>query len=406
MIQKGQNFRVYTIDPTTGKGKVIAMSTNCVVTLTGNSEDASHKDIVSMAAMPTINSKSWSVQVDSLDVTDTAALLYAIANLQKFYLKWDRSSEYDNQSAVGAPVARRGYAFLTDASFVFNDRANATKSIQFTGTGALESINQDPETDIIPVVNTYTKGQFVRLFLSDNNSDNPTRVIAAAKELTLHVAVQMQDATTKDTEGDFQVQEPTGVSFDITSSALMSSGETITSSVGGQTLSEVESIFENSTPVKFEIANVAGENQRSKLGTIASGSVVITQLVMNGQNRANADYNVQLQGFGPLNQPSYIITGMNFALPISQPDLGRVVDPTISFNKMVDLTNITGHLSIYYDNSGTPTAATLTVNGDAINVAADTDNMFKLRVPLNATNTLQIYDTSSSGPVWLAIFAN
>lgn len=147
--------------------------------------------------------------------------------------------------------------------------------------------------------NTFTKGQFVRLFLGSDNSATPTKVVAAAKQLSLHVSMSLENATTKDTDGDWQVQEPTGLSYDITSNALVRSGDVITSSVPAQALADIEDIYEASLPVKFLIANVSGTNQRTKGTTIVSGSVIVSQLAINGPNRQNADYTTTLTGFGP-----------------------------------------------------------------------------------------------------------
>ena len=108
----------------------------------------------------------------------------------------------------------------------------------------------------------------------------------------------VEDASTKDTTGDWVIQEPTGLSFDISTTALMRSGETIASAVDAQALSDLEDIYEDATPVKFQIANVSGDNQRTKGSVIVSGSVIISQLTMNGQNRANADYTATLNGYG------------------------------------------------------------------------------------------------------------
>jgi hypothetical protein len=123
-------------------------------------------------------------------------------------------------------------------------------------------------------------------------------VIAAAKQLSLHVSLTLEDASTKDTTGDWVIQEPTGLSFDISTTALMRSGETIASAVDAQALSDLEDIYEDATPVKFQIANVSGDNQRTKGSVIVSGSVIITQLTLNAQNRANADYTATLNGYG------------------------------------------------------------------------------------------------------------
>ena len=294
MILKGQNFRVMTV--TGSDAKVVGMATNCTVTLTGNSEDASHKDITGMAALPDIASKSWQVQVDSLDVTDTAAMLTAIKNQQAFKLQWDETGTADNQSPEGETFARTGEAFLTDATFQFDNRTNSTKSLQFSGSGPLAKTTATVYDTITPA--GFTKGQFVRLFLGSDNTTAPSKVIAAATSLTLHVSLTLEDATTKDTTGDWVVQEPTGLSYDISTSALMRGDDTITSSVDGQAIADLEDIYEASQPVKWKIANVSGNNNRTAGATIVSGSVVITQLTLNGPNRQNATYDAQLTGYG------------------------------------------------------------------------------------------------------------
>lgn len=277
--------------------KVVGMATNCVVTLTGNSEDASHKDITGMAALPEIVSKGWQVQVDSLDVTDTAAMLTAIKNKQAFKLQWDETgTTADNQGPLKAEFARTGMAYLSDGSFVFNNRENSTKSLQFSGTGALSKTTTTDYDRVTPA--GFTKGQFVRLFLGNDNTTAPSKVIAAATSLTLHVSLTLEDATTKDTTGDWIVQEPTGLSYDISTSALMRGDDTITSSVDGQEIADLEDIYEASQPVKWKIANVSGDNNRTAGATIVSGSVVITQLTLNGPNRQNATYDAQLTGYG------------------------------------------------------------------------------------------------------------
>lgn len=290
---KGQNFRIFQGD------KVVGMATNCTCTLTGNTEDASHKDLVSMAQAPSIVSKSWSVSVESLDVTDIAAVLTAIKNQTPFTLKWDETAITDNQTALAASYARTGTAYLNDVTFTWDDRTNSTKSLQFTGSGPLEKIVGEPTTDVITPSTTYTKGQYVRLFLGSDNTATPSKVIAAAKQLSLHVSMTLEDATTKDTDGDWQAQEPTGLAYDISTTALIRSGDTITSSVAAQSLPDIEEIYEASLPVKWLIAPVSGANQRTKGTTIVSGSVVLTQLTLNGPNRQNADYSASLSGFGP-----------------------------------------------------------------------------------------------------------
>ncbi len=293
---KGQNLRI--ILNSDEDYECVGMATNCTINLTANTDDASTKDDTGMASKPTVTSRTGQVSVESLSVADVAAILTAIKNQTKFMLLWDETNAdiNKNQDPEGAAFARQATAILNDATFVFNDRENATKSLQFVLVSA-------PVT--VPAISTqatgaqsYTKGQFVRLFLGSDNTAVPAKVIAAAKTLQVHVSVQLEDATTKDTDGTFQVQEVTGISYDITTNALVRSGDVITSSVQGQDLASIESIHEAELPVKFQIANVSGANQRTKGSVLMSGSVIVSSLSINAANRQKAAYDATLTGNG------------------------------------------------------------------------------------------------------------
>ena len=294
---KGQNFRICIFDATAEKYKVIGMATGCTVTLTNNTDDASHKDIVGAASMPTVTSKSWQVSCESLNVADAAAMLTAIKSMEPMTLMWDETATSDNQTRAKATFARKGQAFLNDVVFQFDDRTNSQKQLQFQGSGPLQTVAASEATEVIPL-GSYTKGQFVRLFLGSDTTAAPSKVIASAKTLSLRVSLTLEDATTKDTAGEWQIQEPTALSYDISTGALMRSGETITSQVGAKSLADIEAIYEAGTPVKWKIANVGGDNNRTASSTIVSGSVILTQLTLNGPNRQNADYTAQLNGYG------------------------------------------------------------------------------------------------------------
>jgi predicted secreted protein len=298
---KGQNLRILAVGLDGSSWACIGMATNCTINLTNNTDDASTKDDVGLASKPEVVSKAWSVQVDSLNVLNAAAMLTAIKSMQKVDVMWDEVSTSNNQSPVAASGAtaysRKGKAFLSDLTISFNDRENAAKNLQFIGASPLEVIPSTMSYDILEL-GSYTKGQFVRLFLGGDNTATPAKVIAFAKQLQLHVSLQMEDATTKDTEGNWQIQEPTGLSYDITSNALVRGGDAVTSQVQAQGLGEIEAIFEAGTPVKFQIANVSGANNRTKGAVIVSGSVIVSQLTINAQNRQNATYDTTLNGYG------------------------------------------------------------------------------------------------------------
>ena len=294
---RGQNFRICIFDTTAEKYKVIGMATGCTVTLTNNVEQARTKDDVGMAQKPQVVSKSWQVSCDSLNVADTAAMLTAIKAMQPMTLMFDETSTADNQTRSKAAFARKGQAYLSDATFQFDAGTNATKQLQFSGTGALETVAASEATQVIPL-GSYTKGQNVRLMLSSDNTAAPSAVIAAARSLSLHVSLTLESAKTKDTTGDWDVQEPTELSYDISTGALVRSGETITSQVAGKALADIETIYQNGTPVKWQIANVGGDNNRTVSSVIVSGSLMIQQLTLNGPVGQVADYNAQMQGWG------------------------------------------------------------------------------------------------------------
>ena len=296
---KGQNFRILA-NAFDGSGMaVIGMSTNCTITLTNNVDESSSKDDVSLAAKPNVVLQAWSVQVDSLNVVNTAAMLAAIKGMQKIQVMWDEVSTTNNQSTEGESFARIGEAYLSDCTFTFNNRENSAKSLQLAGAGPLTTVPSSGIEYEVLDPGTYTKGQFVRLFLGSDNTATPAKVIGSATQLQLHVSLQMESASTKDTTGMWDVQEPTGLSYDITSNALVRGGDTITSAVQAQGLSELEAIYEAGTPVKFQIANVSGANQRTKGAVIISGSVILSQLTINAPNRQNTSYDAQLTGWGP-----------------------------------------------------------------------------------------------------------
>ena len=284
-------------DTTASKFKCVGMATSCSITQNSNTDDGGTKDDVGLAAKPVVTSQSWSVQVDSLNVSDAAAMLTAIKSLTPFTLLWDETSTANNQTPEEAAFSRTGTAFLSDLTLQFDDRANSSKSLQFTGSGPLSTVTTTPAFEAISA-GSYTKGQFVRLFLSSDNTAAPAAVIAAARTLSLHVSMSLESASTKDTPGTWDVQEPTALNYDISTGALVRGNDTITSTVGAKGFADLETIKEAGNPVKWCIANVSGDNQRTKGAVIVSGSVIITQLQANAAVKQNADYSATLTGYG------------------------------------------------------------------------------------------------------------
>ena len=303
MAFQGQNFRLLQQDPVTGKYRCFGMSTNASINQSSNTDDATTKDVLGMASMPTVTSKSAQISVETLTITNAVELLKAIASGVPFTLIWDEVSTVNNQTPVGAAFARTVKAFLNDVTLNLNDRENTATSLQFASASPIAKITSTPTYEMV-TPGTFIKGQFVRLFLSKNNTDTPANVVLAPKSLSLHVSLSLEDATTKDTEGDWQVQEPTGLSYDLSINALIKSGETITSSVPAVSLTDLQDIYEASEPVKWEIAHTSGANNRTKGDVICAGSAVLTALNISAQNRTVCKYDATFNGYGPYETPA------------------------------------------------------------------------------------------------------
>ena len=182
-------------------------------------------------------------------------MLTAIKAMQPMTLMWDETATSDNQTRAKATWARKGQAYLSDATFQFDNRTQSTKQLQFSGSGPLETVSASEATQVIPI-GSYTMGETVRLFLSADNTAAPDSVVAAARSLSLHVSITLEDASTKDTTGDWVYQEPTELNYDISSSALVRSGEPITSQVGAKSYADIQTLYEAGTPFKWKTRTV------------------------------------------------------------------------------------------------------------------------------------------------------
>lgn len=140
------------------------------------------------------------------------------------------------------------------------------------------------------------RGQYIRLLLA--SSSNPNSYIAAAKEMNLHLSAQTEESSTKDTTGDALEYEVTGLSYEITGSALvLSGGDSLLT--GGQGLSDMMEFTPNQL-LYWKIALVNGDNNRTVVQDICSGTAKLTNLQINAQNRQNTNYSYTLKGQGAI----------------------------------------------------------------------------------------------------------
>lgn len=300
-VLRGQNLRVLEFNYNGDmKATVIAKATNCVVTLNTTTDDVTTKDDVGNASKPMITSKGWTVQVDSLNVASLGHFMNAAKNGTKLGLMFDRVATTDNQSPTSDEngIGRYGDAIVTDLTFNFNDRELSSFNAQFSGTGDLTT-SEEAEANVIDVgdgYDGYMKGQFIRLFLSDTTA--PNSPVAAAKQLSFHVSVQTENITTKDVEDDWDEFEVVGISYDISSNALIYTGDDASLLSNAMNLPGLMVHYEAEDLMYWEIAYAVGTHNRTKGDKLLSGQAWITQLTINAQNRQVVNYTTQLSGCG------------------------------------------------------------------------------------------------------------
>jgi hypothetical protein len=140
------------------------------------------------------------------------------------------------------------------------------------------------------------KGQYIRLLLS--TTANPSTVVAAAKQLSLHGSAQTEDSSTKDTTGDALEYEVTGQSYDITGSGLVLTPNDALLT-GGLGLNDFEGWVKDQL-LYWRICVMEGTNNRTVVEEIAHGQGKLTNLQIQAQNKQNATYNYTLNGYGAI----------------------------------------------------------------------------------------------------------
>lgn len=134
---KGQNFRLLTGNPLAA----FPEATNCSITMTGNTEDTSTKDTEGLYSQQTVVSTSWSAQVDTYqsETSQLRAILTMFNAAQSVPVAWDQTGGALNRVAQNASFRRNGNALLNDFTMTFNDRETVAVSLQFQGTGGLQT---------------------------------------------------------------------------------------------------------------------------------------------------------------------------------------------------------------------------------------------------------------------------
>ena len=136
------------------------------------------------------------------------------------------------------------------------------------------------------------KGQNLRVMVGG-------KCIAMATSCTFHVSAQLEDSSTKDSVGDFQEQEVTGLSWDAQTESLVTLEDNGTN---GELPQDLLSLMINKTKVTLTFDQTAGTNNRVAQNSVIkkTGQAYITDMSVQAANRQNSTLSVQFTGTGPL----------------------------------------------------------------------------------------------------------
>ena len=139
---------------------------------------------------------------------------------------------------------------------------------------------------------TTIKGQNLRVMVGG-------KCIAMATSCTFHVSAQLEDSSTKDSVGDFQEQEVTGLSWDAQTESLVTLED---NGSNGELPQDLLSIMINKTKVHLVFDQTAGTNNRVGQNSAIkkTGEAYITDMSVQAANRQNSTLSVQFTGTGPL----------------------------------------------------------------------------------------------------------
>ena len=136
------------------------------------------------------------------------------------------------------------------------------------------------------------KGQNLRVMVAG-------KCIAMATSCTFHISAELQDASTKDSTGDWQEQEVVGLSWDASTDSLVTLTDNGTN---GELPQDLLSLIINKTAVTLTFDQTAGTNNRTGQNAAIkkSGQAYLTDISITAANRQNSTISCQFQGTGAL----------------------------------------------------------------------------------------------------------
>ena len=139
------------------------------------------------------------------------------------------------------------------------------------------------------------KGENLRVLLGDD--DQHLACVAASTSCQIHLQLQVEEDTTKDTDNDWIIQEPVGINWDAQVDALV----VVDSQETGITADslQVGRVYR----LRFaQTAGAAGEQNRDAIENAMqlTGNAILSDLQLTAQNQDEAVYTAQFTGQGDL----------------------------------------------------------------------------------------------------------
>ena len=141
------------------------------------------------------------------------------------------------------------------------------------------------------------KGQNLRVMVG--TASGGEKCIAMATSAQFHISAELQDSSSKDSVGDWQEQEVTGLSWDAQTDSLVTLEDNGTN---GELPQDILSLIINKTKVTLTFDQTAGANNRVGQNSVIkkTGEAYVSDVQITAQNRQNSTMTVQFQGTGAL----------------------------------------------------------------------------------------------------------
>ena len=141
------------------------------------------------------------------------------------------------------------------------------------------------------------KGENLRVLLGDD--DQHLACVAASTSCQIHLALQVEEDTTKDTDDDWIIREPVDINWDAQVDALIVIDDTETG-ITADSL-QVGRVYR----LRFsQTAGAAGEQNRDVVDNLLqlTGNAILTDLQLTAQNQDESVFTAQFTGHGDLNR--------------------------------------------------------------------------------------------------------